>query len=82
MKSENDNKVSKISPMQCKCFKTLKASRKNASENVVCWSRLLKISILTLQTNLSIYANSVDPEQIAPLGAVWSESTLFVIEAS
>ena len=29
---------------------------------------------------LSIEANSVDPEQTAP--AVWSGSTLFVIEAS
>ena len=33
-------------------------------------------------TNLSIEANSVDPEQTAPIGAVWSGSTLFVIEAS
>ena len=24
-----------------------------------------------------IFANSVDPDQTAPLGAVWSESTLF-----
>ena len=31
---------------------------------------------------LSIKANSVDPEQTAPIGAVWSESTLFAIEAS
>ena len=27
-------------------------------------------------------ANSVDPDQTAPLRAVWSESTLFVYEAS
>ena len=33
-------------------------------------------------TNLSIEANSVDPEQTAPIGAVWSGATLFVIEAS
>ena len=26
---------------------------------------------------LSIEANSVDPEQTAPIGAVWSGSTLF-----
>ena len=26
-----------------------------------------------------IYANSVDPDQTAPEGAVWSESTLFAI---
>ena len=32
--------------------------------------------------NLSIEANSVNPEQTAPIGAVWSGSTLFVIEAS
>ena len=31
---------------------------------------------------LSIEANSVVPEQTAPIGAVWSESTLFVKEAS
>ena len=30
----------------------------------------------------SIEANSVDPEQTAPVGAVWSGSTLFAIEAS
>ena len=30
---------------------------------------------------LSIEANSVDPEQTAPIGAVWSGSTLFAIEA-
>ena len=31
---------------------------------------------------LSIVANRVDPEQTAPIGAVWSGSTLFAIEAS
>ena len=31
---------------------------------------------------LSIEANSMDPEQTAPIGAIWSGSTLFVIEAS
>ena len=31
---------------------------------------------------LSIEANSVDPEHTAPVGAVWSVSTLFTIEAS
>ena len=31
---------------------------------------------------LSIKANSVDPEQTAPMGAVWSGFTLFAIEAS
>ena len=32
--------------------------------------------------NISIGANSVDPGQTAPTGAVWSGSTLFVFEAS
>ena len=31
---------------------------------------------------LSIEANSIDPEHTAPIGAVWSGSTLFAIEAS
>ena len=31
---------------------------------------------------LSIEANSMDPEQTAPTGAVWSGSALFAIEAS
>ena len=59
----------------------LKAPRKNASEK---W-RPLKSSAanncLTLLTNLSIEANRVDPDQTAPIGAVWSGSTLFVIES-
>ena len=33
-------------------------------------------------TNSGIEANSVDPEQTAPKEALWSGSTLFVIEAS
>ena len=61
---------------------TLKAPRKKASEK---WC-LLKSSAaknsLTLLTNLSIEANRVDPDQTAPLGAVWSGSLLFVIAAS
>ena len=32
--------------------------------------------------NLSIETNSVDPEQTAPIRAVWSGSTLLAIEAS
>ena len=31
---------------------------------------------------LSIGANSLDPKQTAPIGAVWSGSTLFAKEAS
>ena len=56
---------------------TLKAPRRNASENVVCCKLLPNIT-----EELSLEANSVDPEQTAPIGAVWSGSTLFAIEAS
>ena len=55
-------------------------------------SRLIYEEILTLKAprkklpnitdELSIKANSVDPEKTAPIGAVWSGSTLFAIEAS
>ena len=51
---------------------TLKTPRKPASENVVCW-----IFLQTYQTYFCIQANSVDPDQTAPKGAVWSGSTLF-----
>ena len=55
---------------------TLKTSRKPESENVVCLCRLLYI--LAIISNLfRIQANSVDPDQTAPRGAVWSGSTLF-----
>ena len=47
------------------------------SAEVVCCKWLPNIT-----DELSIEANSVDPEKIAPLGAVWSGSTLFDIEAS
>ena len=57
------------------------SAKKNASEK---W-RLLKSSAanncLTVLTNLSIEANRVDPDQTAPIGAVWSGSKLFVMEA-
>ena len=33
-------------------------------------------------TKLSIETNSVDPDETAPIGPVWSESTLFVGKAS
>ena len=39
---------------------------------VVCW-----IFLQTFQTYFCIQANSVDPDQTAPRGAVWSGSTLF-----
>ena len=42
---------------------TLKAPRKDAFENVVCCKLLPKIT-----DKLSIEANSVDPEQTAPMG--------------
>ena len=48
---------------------TLKMPRKPASENVVCLCRLL--NILTNFSNFfCIQANSVDPDQTAPRGAV------------
>ena len=55
----------------------LKRQEKNTSENVVCCKYLPSIT-----DELSIEANSVNPEQTAPIGAIWSGSTLFAIEAS
>ena len=43
-----------------------------SSVYVVCW-----IFLQTFQTYFSMQANSVDPDQTAPRGAVWSGSTLF-----
>ena len=56
---------------------TLKTPRKPASENlssvyVICW-----IFLLTFQTYFCIQANSVNPDQTGPRGAVWSGATLF-----
>ena len=48
---------------------TLKTSRKSASENVVCLCRLLNI-LANFQTYFCTQANSVDPGQTAPKGAV------------
>ena len=48
-----------------------------SSAEVACCKKLPSIS-----DKLSIEANSVDPEQTAPIGAVWSGSTLFAIEAT
>ena len=57
-------------------FLTLKAPRKTASEKVVCLCRLL--NILANFSNIFLHtANSVDPDQTAPKGAVWSGSKLF-----
>ena len=39
---------------------------------VICW-----IFLQTFQTYFCIQANSVDTDQTAPKGAVWSGSTLF-----
>ena len=50
---------------------------KMSSAEVVCCKILPNIT-----DKLSIEANSVDPEQTAPIGAVWSGSTLFAIEAT
>ena len=55
---------------------TLRAPRKNCIWKCC----LLKSSNFT--DELSIEANRVDPEQTAPMGAVWSGSTQFAIEAS
>ena len=41
-----------------------------SSVYVVCW-----IFLQTFQTYFCIQANSVDPDQTAPRGAVWSGST-------
>ena len=49
---------------------------KMSSAEVVCCKYLPNIT-----DELSIEANSVDPEQTVPIGAVWSGSTLFAIEA-
>ena len=49
---------------------------KMSSAEAVC-CKLLPSSI----DEFSIEANRVDPEQTAPIGAVWSGSTLFAIEA-
>ena len=43
-----------------------------SSVYVVCW-----IFLQTFQTFFCIQTNSVDPDQTAPRGAVWSGSTLF-----
>ena len=48
-----------------------------SSAEVVCCKYLRNIT-----DKLSIEANIVDPEQTAVIGAVWSWSTLFAIEAS
>ena len=45
-------------------------------------SKSTSTSTSTPSLELSKEANSVDPEQTAPIGAVWSGSTLFAIEAS
>ena len=50
---------------------------KMLSAEVVCCKQLPNIT-----DELSIEANSVDPEQTAPIGAVCSGPTLFAIEAS
>ena len=55
---------------------TLKMPRKPASENVVCLCRLLNI-LANFSNLFCIQANSVDPDQTASSGAVWSGSTLF-----
>ena len=48
-----------------------------STAEVVCCKELPNIT-----DELSIEAISVDTEQTAPIGAVWSGSTLFAIEAT
>ena len=67
--------VSPIMPLTLKA--ATKMHLKMSSAEVVCCKYLPNII-----DELSIEANSVDPEQTAPIGAVWSGSTLFAIEAS
>ena len=47
----------------------LKRQEKNIFENVVCCSRLLQ-KMPNITDELSVEANSVDPEQTVPIGAV------------
>ena len=47
------------------------------SAEVICCNLLSSITV-----ELSIEANSVEPEHTAPIGAVWSGSTLFAIEGT
>ena len=44
-----------------------------SSVYVVCW-----IFLQTFQTYFCIQANSVDPDQTAPKGAVWRSSLIWV----
>ena len=48
-----------------------------SSAEVICCKYLPNIT-----DQSGIEGNSMDPEQTAPIGAVWSGSTLFAIEAS
>ena len=58
------------------------SGNKNASENVVCWSRLLQ-KIAKHYWRIKYRSKQWDPEQTAPtIGAVWSGSTLFALNIS
>ena len=57
-----------LKPLKCQENLHLKMS----SVYAVCW-----IFLQSFQTYFCIQANSVDPDQTAPRGAVWSGSTLF-----
>ena len=59
-----------ISTLRVDDILTLKAPRKTASENVVYLCRLLNILADFLKKYFCIQANSVDPDQTAPKGAV------------
>ena len=51
-------------------------------ENWTTWKFPILRYLPNITDELSIEANSVDPEQTAPIGAVWSGSLFFAIEAS
>ena len=40
----------------------------------------MELTLILLFTTTLILANSVDPDQMASSEAIWSESTLFVIQ--
>ena len=67
---ENINLLSNKSVPRVFRLLTLKATRKPASENVVYLCRLLNILADFLKKYFCIQANSVDPDQTAPKGAV------------
>ena len=62
-----------LDPDLAQCFvqTVCKVYQKNASENVICLGHLLHI-FATIMINVSVEVNSVDPDQIAPTGWVYT----------